>query len=163
MLAEERVQNRSSDAEGVGDLRRTDGARQILRDKFYRFADCRLGDGDDFRRAPHDDSERRDEDRFLRGALAGHQAVEKGGRLVSAALKVLVDGRKRDGLVFADRFVVADGEDRELLGYGDVQLERRVEEPCAVRLVVCERRDRFGRRGKCAAQPFRESGPVVLP
>ena len=154
--AEECVEDRSPSAEGVGDLRRPDWLRQSLRDEFHRLADRRVGDGDDFRGAAHDDAERRDEDRLFRRTLARHQPVEKGGRLVSAALQVLVDGGKRHGLVLADRPVVADGEDREFLGNGDVQLQRRVEQARAVRLVVGERGDRLRRRGECAAQPFRE-------
>ena len=49
VLAEERVEDWSPDAEGVGDLRRPDWLRQSLRDEFHRLADRRVGDGDDFR------------------------------------------------------------------------------------------------------------------
>ena len=49
VLAEERVEDWSPDAKGVGDLRRADRLRQSLRDELHRLADRRVGDGDDFR------------------------------------------------------------------------------------------------------------------
>ena len=110
LCPEKLIEFRTATIERIGDLRCADGFTQMGADEQKCVSDRRVGNGDDIRRAPCHDPFWWDEDcpwmltRFFRF----HQPVKKCGGLITAAFEILVDGGKRNGLIFADKGIVAD-------------------------------------------------------
>ena len=116
LCPEKLIEFRATTTERVGDLRCSDGFAQMGADE--QKCDRWVGNGDDVCRASRHDSLRRNENcsivRIVRlfdcmqRSSPGHQLVQESRSLITAAFEILVDGGKRNGLVFADEGIVAD-------------------------------------------------------
>ena len=73
----------------------------------------------------------------------GHQAIEERGTFVAVEVKVMIDGRKGNGLVFANDLVVADAHDGDVLGNAQSGLQGGGEHLGGVGVIIRQDAKRF--------------------
>ena len=133
----------------------------MIADPDERLAEDGAFDGEEVGGGARDDAGGRHEDRLARGRFAVHDPLQQGCAFVADSREIVVDAGKGNGLVVADEPVVADADDRDLLGDAQPRGARGGLHACGVRVVIAEDGQRLGRVLQPVAEVSARTHPVV--